>query len=108
MTDTKLDRLDEFMKATFLLNEDELKALDKQITMTQEMFDHLCERLIEIGTDRMAFELMLEYPDLLQNSADRIEKELGISEKDIIPLTEEETEAGFREIMRRIEKMNNE
>lgn len=108
MTDTKLDRLDEFMKATFLLNEDELKALDKQITMTQEMFDHLCERLIEIGTDRLVLELMLDYPDLLLKSAERIEKELGITEKDIVPLTQEEAEAGLKDIMKRIEELNNE
>lgn len=108
VTNTKLDKFEEFLKATFLLDEDELKALDKQTPMTQEMFDHLCERLTEIGTDRLAIELMLDYPDLLQNSADRIEKELGISEKDIVPLTPEEAEAGLRDIMQRIGKLKNE
>ena len=108
VTNTKLDKFDEFLKATFLLNEDELKALDKLIPMTQEMFDHLCERLTEIDTDRLAIELMLDYPDLLLKSADRIEKELGISQQDIIPLTEEETEAGLRDIMQRLERINNE
>lgn len=65
-----------------MLDENELKALDKQTPMTQNMFDHLCSRLTEIGTDRLALELMLDYPDLLQESADRIEKELGLSDND--------------------------
>lgn len=107
VTSMKVDKFEEFLKATILLDEDELKALNKQITMSQEMFEHLCERLTEIGTDRLAIELMLEYPDLLQNLADRIEKELGISEKDIVPLTSEEAEAGLRDIMQRIGRINN-
>ena len=104
VTNTKLDRFDEFLKATFFLNEDELKALDKQTPMTQEMFDHLCERLTEIGTDRLAIELMLDYPDLLQKSADRIEEELGLSDINIeeYEMSEEETKKSFEKLMERI------
>lgn len=88
-----------------MLNEDELKALDKQTSMTQEMFDHLCERLTEIGTDRLAIELMLDYPELLQNSADRIEKELGLSDIDYkeYEMSEEEIKESFEKLMERIE-----
>lgn len=104
VTNTKLDRFDEFLKATFLLNEDELKALDKQTPMTQDMFDHLCERLTEIGTDRLAIELMLDYPDLLQKSADRIEEELGLSDIDFekYEMSEEEIKQSFEKLMERI------
>lgn len=104
VTNMKLDKFDEFLKATFLLNEDELKALDKQTSMTQEMFDHLCERLTEIGTDRLAIELMLDYPDLLQKSADRIEEELGLSDINIeeYEMSEEEIKKSFEKLMERI------
>lgn len=104
LSNNRLDRFDEFLKATFLLDEDELKALDKQTPMTQEMFDHLCERLTEIGTDRLAIELMLDYPDLLQKSADRIEKELGLSDTNIeeYEMSEEEIKKSFEELMKRI------
>lgn len=105
VTNTKLDRFEEFLKATFLLDEDELKALDKQMPMTQEMFDHLCSRLTEIGADRLAIELMLDYPDLLQKSSDRIEKELGLSDNDYgeYEMSEEEIKESFVKLMERIE-----
>ena len=106
LSNNQLDRFEEFLKTTFLLDEDELKALDKQTPMTQEMFDHLCERLTEIGTDRLAFELMLDYPDLLQESSDRIEKELGLSDIDFeeYEMSEEEIKKSFEELMERIRK----
>ena len=105
VTNTKLDRFDEFLKATFLLDEDELKALDKQTPMTQDMFEHLCERLTEIGTDRLAIELMLDYSDLLQKSADRIEEELGLNDIDFeeYEMSEEEIKESFEKLMERIE-----
>ena len=110
LSNNQLDRFEEFLKTTFLLDEDELKALDKQIPMTQEMFDHLCSRLTEIGTDRLAFELMLDYPDLLLKSADRIEKELGLNAIDIeeYEMSEEEIKQSFEKLMERIrsEKMD--
>lgn len=101
----KVDKFEEFLKATFLLDEDELKALDKQMPMTQEMFDHLCSRLTEIGADRLAIELMLDYPDLLQKSSDRIEKELGLSDNDYgeYEMSEEEIKESFEKLMERIE-----
>ena len=104
VTKTKLDKFDEFLKATFLLNEDELKALDKQTPMTQDMFEHLCERLTEIGTDRLAIQLMLDYPDLLQKSADRIEEELGLNDIDFeeYEMSEEEIKQSFEKLMERI------
>lgn len=110
VTNTKLDKFDEFLKTTFLLDENELKALDKQTPMTQNMFDHLCSRLTEIGTDRLALELMLDYPDLLQKSADRIEEELGLSDIDFgeYEISEEEIKQSFEKLMERIrsEKMD--
>lgn len=87
-----------------MLDEDELKALDKQTPMTQDMFDHLCSRLTEIGTDRLALEPMLDYPDLLQKSADRIEEELGLSDIDFekYEMSEEEIKQSFEKLMERI------
>lgn len=105
LSNNQLDRFEEFLKTTFLLDEDELKALDKQMPMTQEMFDHLCSRLTEIGADRLAIELMLDYPDLLQKSSDRIEKELGLSDNDYgeYEMSEEEIKESFVKLMERIE-----
>ena len=80
---SKIDRINEFLKATFLIDEDELKALDKQIPMTQKLFDQLCGRLTEIGADELFLKLISDYPDLLRDSVNRMEKELGISKEDI-------------------------
>lgn len=104
LTDTELGRVNDFVKAAFFLKEDELKVLDGQIPMTQELFDSLCDRLSEIGAQNEFFRLLNEYPDFLRNSADKIEEELESSNVELPEMTDEESKQSFQKLMEKINR----
>lgn len=94
----------DFLNITFYLKTDELQALDKQIPMTQELFERCCDRLSEIGAEKRFFQLLLDYPDLMIKRADEIEKEIELSGIEYHEMTEEEIKQDFEELMARIER----
>ncbi len=105
LTKAQLERVDEFVRTAFYLEEDELKALDEQIPMTQELFDRLSDRLFKIGAQNDFLRLLKEYPDFTKNSVDKIEKELELKSMDIPEMTEEETQQSFERLMERISSL---
>ena len=104
LTDEQIQRFSDFAKAAVLLKEDDLKALDGQSPMTQELFDSLCDRLSEIGVHSDFFRLLNEYPDFLENSATKIEKEMESSNVELPEMTDEEYKQSFQKLMERIDR----
>ena len=102
LTDEQIQGLSDFVKAATFLQEDELKALDGQIPMTQELFDSLCDRLSEIGAHNDFFRLLNEYPEFLKGSAATIEKEMEASNVELPEMTDEENKQSFQRLMERI------
>ena len=102
LTDEQIQRFSDFAKAAVLLKEDELKALDGQSPMTQELFDILCDRLSEIGAHNDFFRLLNEYPEFLKGSAATIEKEMEASNVELPEMTDEESKQTFQRLMERI------
>jgi len=100
-TITQSEGMKEFLKVTFYLNDEELKALDKQIPMTPELFDRCCDKLSEIGAEKELLQFMLDYPEFLLYSAQKIEREL--SDAEYPKMTEEEMKESFEKLMARIE-----
>lgn len=98
----QLERIGEFVRVAVFLKENELQALDKQIPMTQELFDSLCDRLSEIGAHNDFFRLLNEYPEFLEISAAKIERELESGNVEIPEMTEEETKQSFEKLMERV------
>ena len=95
-----------FLVETFEFSDEQLAAIDCQIPMTQEIYDSILDQCMEIGSDseRIFYRMLLEYPDFLSVYADRIEQEVNERYPDIdFPQqTEEELQAGWEDLCRRI------
>ena len=102
LTNEQLARVDEFMKVAVLLKDDEIQAIDKQIPMTQDLFDRLCDRLSEIGAQNEFFRLLSEYPDFLMASGKEIENEIELSNIELPEMTDEKYSEIYEGIMQKI------
>lgn len=91
-----------FLVETFEFTEEQTAAIDKQIPMTQEMFDSIIKRCEEIGpdVDNLFFRILTEYPEFTAVCADRIENELDGTE--FPEFTEEEKQLSFEKLCARI------
>ena len=100
------DNLRYFLVETFEFSDEEQLAIDKQIPMTQKIYDSILDRCMEIGSgaDRIFYRMLLEYPDFLSVYANRIEQEVNERYPDIdFPQqTPEELQAGWEDLCRRI------
>lgn len=105
MKNTK-DGVWNFFVETFKFSDEQLAAIDYQIPMTQEIYDSILDRCMEIGSgaDRIFYRMLLEYPDFLSVYADRIEQEVNerYTDIDFPEQTEEELQAGWEDLCRRI------
>lgn len=70
------ERLEEFIRAAFLLDDEELEALDHQRPMTQNLFDSIIDKCMEEGIDNIFESLLREYPEFLRVYAEKIEREV--------------------------------
>lgn len=77
-------RINNMMSEIEYLSDDEWKAVNKMIPMTQTLFDSIMEKRGDIGPDLedLSLSLSLEYGDYLINYADRKMKEAGITEEE--------------------------
>lgn len=71
----KIKNSDKFLKTTFLLNDEEIASLHRQIPMTQEMFENLTQKLTNAGDDVAYFQLLKEFPEMAQTFSNKIIKE---------------------------------
>lgn len=100
------DNMRYFLVETFEFSDEQLEAIDYQIPMTQEIYDSILDRCVEIGADseRIFYRMLLEYPDFLSVYADRIEQEVNArySDIDFPEQTQEELQAGWEDLCKRI------
>ena len=77
-------RINNMMAEIEYLSDDEWKAVNKMILMTQTLFDSIMEKRGDIGPDLedLSLSLSLEYGDYLINYANRKMKEAGITEEE--------------------------
>ena len=70
---------------TFEFTDEQLAAIDYQIPMTQEIYDSVLDRCMELGTDAddLFYRMLLEYPDFLSVYAQKIEDEVNQKYADI-------------------------
>lgn len=56
-----------FLIETFEFTDEQLAAIDYQTPMTQEMYNSILNRCVELGTvaDDLLYRMLLEYPDFL-------------------------------------------
>ena len=90
----------------FEFTDEQLAAIDYQIPMTQEIYDSILDRCMELGTaaDDLFYRMLLEYPDFLSVYAQKIEDEVNekYADIDIPESSPEELDAGWEDLCRRI------
>ena len=69
-----------FLIETFEFTDEQLAAIDYQIPMTQEIYDSILDRCMELGTaeDDLFYRMLLEYPDFL-NITVRRSRQSGVA-----------------------------
>ena len=91
-------RLCKFFIEIFEFTDEQLAAIDCQIPMTQEIYDSILDRCMELGTaaDDLFYRMLLEYPDFLSVYAQKIEDEVNekYADIDIPESSPEELDAG--------------
>ena len=101
-TEKELNVFWQFLTETFKLNETQLAAVDRQIAMSQELFDQIIDKCEEVGSDLdgLFFRMLREYPEFMVVRAEQIEKD--IKDFEIPTFSEEEKEAQKQKLFERI------
>lgn len=100
LTEREKRGLQEFLTLTFYFTDEELKAIDRQRPMTQELFNSCLEKCMRFQTNRLFYELLEEYPDFLLKYAKAIEEE--INDTPLLPKTPHEEEESWSRLCKRI------
>ena len=97
-------KLCKFFIEIFEFTDEQLAAIDCQIPMTQEIYDSILDRCMELGTaaDDLFYRMLLEYPDLTDKYVKAIDDDI----KDVIlpERTPEEEEESWKRLCERIKK----
>lgn len=103
-------RINVFLGEIFYLNEEQNRALDGLVPMTQEIFDSIMDCLEEkAAADEMWMEIFLKYPEFALAHAEKLEAEIGLSDEggeDFRPKDMEAEKAWERFRVRMKEKKN--
>ena len=91
-----------FLVETFEFTEEQTAAIDKQIEMTQEIYNSILDRCNEIGpdVDKLFYRMLDEYPEFMCVYAERIEKE--IEGTPFPEVSEEEKQLNYEKLIARI------
>lgn len=98
------EEVEEFFKVTFAMTDEQTAAFEHVIPMTQEMFESCFDTLMSVDAIRTCMKFMDEYPDLMEAMTQNIMDELGLTDDDIVPLSEEEAEAELKALKERISR----
>ena len=96
------EKVEEFLKVTFAMSEEQAAAFEHVTPMTQEMFESCFDTLMSVDAIQTCMKLMDEYPEFTDAMTQNIMDELGLTDDDIVPLSEEEAEAGLKALKERI------
>ena len=95
-------RLCKFFIEIFELTDEQLAAIDYQIPMTQEIYDSVLDRCMELGTaaDDLFYRMLREYPDFMSVYAQKIEDEVNekYADIDIPESSPEELDSGWEDL----------
>lgn len=96
------EKVEEFLKVTFALSEEQTAAFEHITPMTQELFESCFEKLMSVDAIRSCMKLMEEYPEFTDTMTQNIMNELDLTEEDFQPLSEEESRTGLQALKERI------
>lgn len=106
-TEDELKRFWCFLVEAFEFDEEQSKAIENIIPMTQELYDSILDKCNEVGSDldHLFYRMLDEYPDFMCNYADKIEQELREKNPNFdseMIFTEEEREKRRQDLYARI------
>lgn len=101
-TEKELKGFWSFLVETFEFTEEQNDAIDHQIPMTQELYNSIMDKCMEIGpdVDPLFHRLLIEYQDFMAVYADRIEEE--VKDVELPEISEEEWEIQREKLYARI------
>ena len=106
LTKEQMENLKSFLLETFAFTEEQNDAMDKQIPMTQKLFESILERCNELGSaaDKIFYRLLRDYPDLTDVYGQKLEKELDekYPDTELPEETPEERQAAWERLWARI------
>lgn len=78
-TEQEMKNFQSFLIETCEFTKEQIKAIDCQIQMTQDIYDSILNRCTEIGhkADHLFFRMLEEYPELLSKYAQKIQEEVN-------------------------------
>ena len=109
-TEQELKGINNFLVEVFGLTEEQNLAIDRQIPMTQEIYDSILDRCTEIGSDaeELFFRMLSEYQEFMCNYADELLKEVENADIDLPEPTPEEHEFLWQELCEKIRALYGE
>ena len=101
-TEKQLKNFWSFLVETFKFDEQQTAAIDHQIPMTQEIFDSILDRCMEIGSDvdPLFNRMLIEYQDFMDVYAEKIIEE--VKDVELPKWTEEEKAIQKEELFAKI------
>ena len=96
------EKVEEFLKVTFALSEEQTAAFEHVTPMTQEMFESCFDTLMSVNAIQTCMKLMDEYLEFTDTMTQNIMGELDLTEEDFQSLSEEESRAGLQALKERI------
>lgn len=101
-TEKELKGFWSFLVETFEFTEEQNDAIDHQIPMTQELYNSIMDKCMEIGSDvaPLFHRLLIEYQNFMAVYADRIEEE--VKDVELPEISEEEWEIQREKLYARI------
>lgn len=103
LTEKQKERFYEFVKESILLTQEENAAIDRQIPMTQELFEACIEHCIRIDDMNRVYTLIDEYPQFIDGYMKKAEQE--ISKTELPEETSCQREAGWDRFYQKIIEM---
>ena len=96
------EKVEEFLTVTFAMTDEQTAAFEHVTPMTQEMFESCFDTLMSVDAIQTCMKLMDEYPEFTDTMTQNIMDELGLTDDDIVPLSEKEAETGLKALKERI------
>lgn len=100
LTDKQKKRLLEFLKEAIYLTDEENAAIEHQLPMTQELFEHCIEHCTQIGAYFRTSCLIEEYPHFYNNYLDK--EATDITNVNIPEITQDDIDASWQRFKAKI------
>lgn len=72
----EIDSLNEYIRIAIALTDEEYSCFIGQKKPTLDMYNNLCQKLYDLNCEKNFFKFLSEYPDLMEQAANQILREI--------------------------------